>query len=162
MLVALEPKVLYELSVYEIYNIYSGNCIIYDLNSNGCWLKDVKKLNINIPSLYNVSYPEWDPAIVNAILGDNSNFINFVQIPLSLMSGFDVFVLVYNEATVMDSVNEIILKLIQKRYGYNYQVLTCKEDFNPNDRSAFSTPGILALDYDADRYGKLFLAQAAL
>ena len=47
-----------------------------------------------------------------------------------------------------DIMTESICKLIQQRYGYNYQLLNCKDDINYYDDSDFSIYGLSALDLD--------------
>ena len=63
-----------------------------------------------------------------------------------------MFVMVYNGISVFKILNDIIFKLVQKRYGYNYQIVNSCEDLNLNDTSSFTTPGILTLDQDIQRY----------
>ena len=109
------------------------------------------KIPIRIPQLLEMS-GDADHLVVEAILNDDNNFCSFIQIPLSLQRGYDVFVMVYNGISIFKILNDIIFKLIQKRYGYNFQIVTCCEDLNLNDTSSFTTPGILTLDKDVQRY----------
>lgn len=150
MLVMIEPKVLYEVLKSRIY-VDKGTTMYYDLNANGCWMQEAIKIPIRIPQLLEMS-GDGDYLIINSILNDDRNFCSFIQIPLSLQRGYDVFVMVYNGISVFKILNDIIFKLVQKRYGYNYQIVNSCEDLNLNDTSSFTTPGILTLDQDIQRY----------
>ena len=149
MLVMIEPKVLYDILSNDIY-IDKGKTTYFNLNANGCWMATAVKLDFFIPGLQNVN--DFDAYVVDMILSNEKNFINFIPIPYTLQQGYDVFAMVYNGFPILKSINEIIFKIIQKRYGYNYQIVNCKEDLNTEDNSSFTTPGILTLDQDIQRY----------
>lgn len=94
---------------------------------------------------------EFDVAFANYIFSNDNVFIEFMKIIFPLYMGNDVFLLVSRNENTYDIITESICKLIQQRYGYNYQLLNCKEDINYYDDSDFSIYGLSTLDLDKER-----------
>lgn len=94
---------------------------------------------------------EFDIAYANYIFSNDYAFMEFMKIIYPLYEGKDVFLLVSRNEDTYDIVTESLCKLIQQRYGYNYQLLNDKEDINYYDDSGFSIYGLQILDQDKER-----------
>lgn len=158
MLLVAEPK-----HIYSIMDFIQKNGVIININANVqgfyqlCLTPDLKMLGgINVFS------QEFDDWYVYQLLNNDSLFMNFITLVSHLRNGKDVILLMYNKSEVFDAMNESLLKLIQIRYGYNYQVLdeTCNIDYY--DQSCFSTPGIVQFDQDYQRYQSLLIKYGLL
>ena len=149
MLVATEPKVIYEL--YRKGYIDS-NSVIYNLNANTTQFNMIRLMP---PQGMNTASLEFDQYYINLILSDNNYFIQFMNIIIPLRDGKDVYILAYNEDTVFNPITETLMKFIQQRYGYDYQEVHYMEDINMMDLSSFTTPGIIQFDEDFNRYEQL-------
>lgn len=97
------------------------------------------------------TYQDFDNLFVNRLLWDDNCFYEFMRIMIPLYQGKDVFLLVYNEPEVFAPITECITKLIQQRYGYNYQEVYDVDDYDDNFGGQFTTPGILQFDQDMKR-----------
>ena len=104
----------------------------------------------SIPNMYNDD-KEFDIAYANYIFSNDSMFMEFMKIVYPLYIGSDVFLLVSRNEDTYDVMTESICKLIQQRYGYNYQLLNNKDDIDYYDDSNFSLIGIQTLDQDKER-----------
>lgn len=142
--------------VLSILNEYrSIPFVVLNLNSNSMQFPAV---NLYPSGLFDPNSPDFDAFYHNAILSNTYSFFEFMKIILPLEKGCNVALLIYEEPTVINSVTESLLKLIQLRYGYNYQWVNSIDDFNPYDRSDFTVNGVYALDLDIDRYVNLSVA----
>ena len=94
---------------------------------------------------------EFDIAYANYIFSNDNIFMEFMKIVYPLYCGQDVFLLVSRSENTHDIITESLCKLIQQRYGYNYQLLNNKDDIDYYDESGFSILGIQALDIDKER-----------
>lgn len=94
---------------------------------------------------------EFDIAYANYIFSNDNVFMEFMKIVYPLYCGQDVFLLVSRSENTHDIITESLCKLIQQRYGYNYQLLNNKDDIDYYDDSGFSMVGIQALDIDKER-----------
>ena len=94
---------------------------------------------------------EFDIAFSNYIFSNDSVFMEFMKIIFPLYMGNDVFLLVSRNENTHDIITESICKLIQQRYGYNYQLLNCVDDIDYYDDSDFSIYGLSTLDIDKER-----------
>lgn len=112
----------------------------------------------SIPTQYN-NDKEFDIAYSNYIFSNDSVFIEFMKIIYPLYIGQDVFLLVSRNENTYDLITESLCKLIQQRYGYNYQLLNNKEDINYYDDSNFSIYGLQTLDLDKERMSYLAISQ---
>lgn len=93
-----------------------------------------------------------DIAYGEMLLKDNILFVQMMKIIFNLYNGMNVFLIV-NRSEVLDTLTESLLKFIQQRYGYNYQLLESVDDINIYDDSSFSIQGLYNLDTtDKDRY----------
>ena len=104
----------------------------------------------SIPTMYN-NDKEFDLAYANYIFSNDYVFMEFMKIIYPLYLGMDVFLIVTRNEDTHDIVTESLCKLIQQRYGYNYQLLNIKEDIDYYDESNFSLTGIQTLDMDKER-----------
>lgn len=110
------------------------------------------------PTTYN-NDKEFDIAYANYIFSNDSVFMEFMKIIYPLYTGNDVFLLVSRNEDTHDIVTESLCKLIQQRYGYNYQLLNDKYDIDYYDDSNFSISGIQTLDMDKERMTYLAVQQ---
>lgn len=94
---------------------------------------------------------EFDLAYANYIFSNDYLFMELMKIIYPLYSGFDVFLLVSRNEDTYDVVTESLCKLIQQRYGYNYQLLNIADDIDYYDDSNFSLTGIQTFDIDKER-----------
>lgn len=94
---------------------------------------------------------EFDIAYANYIFSNDFVFMEFMKIVYPLYLGADVFLLVSRNENTYDIMTESLCKLIQQRYGYNYQLINIEDDIDYYDDSDFSLNGIQALDIDKER-----------
>lgn len=104
----------------------------------------------SIPTMYN-NDKEFDIAYANYIFSNDYTFMEFMKIVYSLYLGYDVFLLVSRNENTHDIITESLCKLIQQRYGYNYQLLNTNDDIDYYDDSGFSLIGIQTFDQDKER-----------
>lgn len=100
---------------------------------------------------------QFDIAYANYIFSDDSNFMEFMKIIYPLYTGQDVFLLVSRNENTHDIITESLCKLIQQRYGYNYQLLNHLSDIDYYDDSNFSLYGLQVLDMDKERMTNLMV-----
>ena len=112
----------------------------------------------SIPTMYN-NDKEFDLAYANYIFSNDYVFMEFMKIVYPLYLGMDVFLIVSRNEDTHDIVTESLCKLIQQRYGYNYQLLNTKDDIDYYDESNFSLTGIQTLDIDKERMTYLAVSQ---
>ena len=102
---------------------------------------------------------EFDIAYANYIFSNDNVFMEFMKIVYPLYDGCDVFLLVSRNENTHDIITESLCKLIQQRYGYNYQLLNFKDDIDYYDDSNFSIYGIQTFDADKERMTYLVVQQ---
>ena len=102
---------------------------------------------------------EFDIAYANYIFSNDWVFMEFMKIIYPLYMGSDVFLLVSRNENTHDIITESLCKLIQQRYGYNYQLLNERDDIDYYDDSGFNINGIQILDMDKERMSYLAVAQ---
>ena len=102
---------------------------------------------------------EFDIAYANYIFSNDNVFMELMKIVYPLYLGNDVFLLVSRNEDTHDIITESLCKLIQQRYGYNYQLLNDKDDIDYYDDSDFSFYGIQTLDMDKERMTYLAVQQ---
>jgi len=100
---------------------------------------------------------EFDLAYANYIFSNDLVFMELMKIIYPLYNGADIFLLVSRNENTYDIVTESLCKLIQQRYGYNYQLLNNKDDINYYDDSNFSLNGLAVLDMDKERMTNLIV-----
>lgn len=94
----------------------------------------------------------FDIAYAEYIFSSDEPFVELIKIMYPLYEGRDVYLLVSRGEDTYDIVTESLCKLIQQRYGYNYQILNSIDDLNIYDDSGFSVSGIQMMDADKERY----------
>ena len=104
----------------------------------------------SISTIYNDD-KQFDIDYANYIFCNDIVFMEFMKIVYPLYMGSDVFLLVSRNENTYDIITESLCKLIQQRYGYNYQLLNNKDDIDYYDDSNFSFNGIQILDQDKER-----------
>ena len=102
---------------------------------------------------------EFDIAYANYIFSNDNVFMEFMKIVYPLYCGQDVFLLVSRSENTHDIITESLCKLIQQRYGYNYQLLNNKDDIDYYDDSNFNIYGIQTFDMDKERMTYLAVQQ---
>lgn len=100
---------------------------------------------------------QFDIDYANYIFSNDAVFMEFMKIIYPLYSGNDVFLLVSRNENTHDIITESLCKLIQQRYGYNYQLLNSESDINYYDDSDFSFYGLQTLDLDKERMTNLLV-----
>lgn len=98
---------------------------------------------------------QFDIDYANYIFSNDSVFMEFMKIIYPLYMGQDVFLLVSRSENTHDIITESLCKLIQQRYGYNYQLLNNASDIDYYDDSDFSFYGLRTLDIDKERMTNL-------
>ena len=157
MLILLEPKTLRDLIAVN-NDIIDSNWVIYNINSN---TTDFHRIYL-MPNMgmINVSSPEFDNMYISTILSSDYYFCNFMEISIPLYRGRDVFLLIYDEDTVFNPITEVLVKLIQQRYGYRYIMASSYTDVLDainQGQTLFTTPGIINFDSDFNRYQELLV-----
>lgn len=125
--------------------------VIFNISSNAQW---AVRLDL-LPPTNAIDYAnskEFDLAYASYILNNDVYFMNFFSIISLLASGKTVILLVYREEQVFDAIIESLCKLIQQRYGYNYQFLDTVEDYDGYDDSNFNYYGVMNYNEDYKRY----------
>jgi hypothetical protein len=102
---------------------------------------------------------QFDIDYANYIFSNDFAFTEFMKIVYQLYMGLDVFLLVSRNENTHDIITESLCKLIQQRYGYNYQLLNNKDDIDYYDDSNFNIYGIQTFDIDKERYIHLLVKQ---
>lgn len=102
---------------------------------------------------------QFDIDYANYIFSNNYTFMEFMKIVYPLYTGADVFLLVSRNENTHDIITESLCKLIQQRYGYNYQLLNNKDDIDYYDESNFNIYGIQTFDMDKERMTYLAVEQ---
>lgn len=97
----------------------------------------------------------FDIAYAEYIFSNDDPFMEIMKIMYPLYEGNDVYLLVSRGEDTYDIVTESLCKLIQQRYGYNYQIINYMCDLNRYDDSGFSATGIQIFDKDKERYVKI-------
>lgn len=128
-----------------------GTFVVYNLSSN-LFDDKIEKLNLQYMPEMDYTQKDADIAFANTIFSVDAYFCELMKIILPLRDGLNVALLVYREEDFFDASTESLLKLIQQRYGYNYQLLNDVDDFNPWDQSNFDINGTFNLDQDSKRY----------
>lgn len=98
---------------------------------------------------------EFDIAYANYIFSNDYIFMEFMKIVYPLYAGRTVFLLVSRGEDTYDIVTESLCKLIQQRYGYNYQLINELDDIDYYDDSNFSINGLYNLDMDKERMTRI-------
>ena len=102
---------------------------------------------------------QFDIDYANYIFSNDLIFMEFMKIVYPLYIGADVFLLVSRNENTHDIITESLCKLIQQRYGYNYQLLNNKDDIDYYDDSNFNIYGIQTFDMDKERMTYLAVQQ---
>lgn len=153
MLIVTEPKYL-----YKNMEFLQKDTIIININANviGFYYLCITP-PLNSLGGINVFSQEFDDWYVQQLLTSDALFMNFMEIVSYLINGKDVILLVYRGSEVIDAMNEALVKLIQIRYGYNYQIVDSEDGINFSDQSTFTTYGIMQFDIDYKRYESLLI-----
>lgn len=125
--------------------------IIYNLSAN-IVNPAIPTLNLQYLKGLDFTNKDYDNIFANMVFENDSIFMEFMRLILPLRDGYNVAVLVYREEDLFDPFSETIAKLIQQRYGYNYQMINAIDDYNEWDDSNFDINGTFLLDRDSDRY----------
>lgn len=110
------------------------------------------KTNYNDDKQFDIDY-------ANYIFSNDLPFMELMKIVYQLYCGLDVFLLVSRNEDTYDIITESLCKLIQQRYGYNYQLLNTRDDIDYYDDSDFNIYGIQTFDMDKERYTYLIAQQ---
>lgn len=102
---------------------------------------------------------QFDIDYANYIFSNDYAFMEFMKIMFPLYMGQDVFLLVSRNENTHDIITESLCKLIQQRYGYNYQLINTKDDIDYYDDSNFNIYGIQTFDQDKERMTYLAVQQ---
>lgn len=147
MLIITEPKILYNISYNPV------NTVVLNLNANVTTFETLRLMPPYNWGVY-IDSPNFDQEYISLILSYNNYFMEFMKILIPLQRGMDVILLVYKDETVFDSIVECIVKLIQQRYGYQYNIIDSVTEYDTlnTETSTFTTPGIIQLDQDLNRY----------
>lgn len=130
--------------------------VILNMSSN-LVAKSIPSVNLIQFSGVDYSRDNIDAQITNAIFSNDMYFCELMKIVFPLFQGRDVALLVYREDDIFDPLTEIIGKIIQQRYGYNYQLINEPEDWQPFDQSSFDINGVFYLDQDIARYNSIMV-----
>lgn len=160
MLVLTTPNIFYQLQRTEMIFANKGNTVCYNLSAN-VTDPDFIPLNLMRPVRHFVQQygsatcSGFDASFISSILNDEVMFMEFMQIAISLYTAKDVFIMVYNEPEIFIPAAETLMKLIQQRYGYDYEELHSVEDFDPYHSGSFNTVGAVTFDMDMARLERI-------
>ena len=136
-----------------LVNLLSQNNDHYVVFNYSSMVQEVDQLDLlpyQIGLNISVIDPIFDYNYFEAIYNNNFYFLSFFKIPYYLFRGYNV-VIVVNRSEVMDLLAESLAKIVQQRFGYNYQILNDINDFNRYDESNFSIDGIANYELDLNR-----------
>lgn len=125
--------------------------VVYNLSAN-IVNQSIPTLNLQYLKGLDFTNKDYDNIFANMVFENDSIFIEFMKLILPLRDGYNVAILIYREENLFDPFSETIAKLIQQRYGYNYQMINTMDDYNEWDDSNFDINGTFLLDRDSDRY----------
>ena len=150
MLIVTEPKVVCDI-INGGSSKFAEENIIFNLNANN---KMGMPINIFPPQqlLPMINTDTFDSEYVSYIMTNDQVFVQFFLIPLMLYQGHNAVLVTYREPTVFDPIMEVIVKLIQQRYGYNYNLVSSYDDYISATESGFTPVGIQQFDEDFKRY----------
>lgn len=112
----------------------------------------------SIPTMYN-NERDFSLHYANFIFSNDAIFMELMKIVYPLYCGYNVFLIVSRSENTYDIVTESLCKLIQQRYGYNYQLINCIDDIDYYDESSFSLNGIQVFDIDKEKMTYLAVSQ---
>ena len=133
----------------------TGKFVIFNLSSLAEGYERVH-LVPSITTNYNDD-KQFDIDYANYIFYNDLVFMEFMKIIYPLYTGQDVFLLVSRNEDTYDIITESLCKLIQQRYGYNYQLINTRDDIDYYDDSNFNIYGIQTFDMDKERYTYLMV-----
>lgn len=152
MLIITEPKVLYAYANNMSKVKFEEQVVVYNISANA---NQFPSLQIMPPMelLSKVGKAEeFDMEYMNYLIMNDQIFVQFMNIVNALSFGKDVILLVYREESTFDPITEVVTKLIQQRYGYNYVILDDLGYLDSLQQSSFTTEGLLHYEQDAKRY----------
>lgn len=153
MLIATEPKYIYSNLIY-----LQKNSVIISINANVAgFFQLVLTPDLSNLGGLNPSSQEFDDWYLYQIINNDQLFMNFMYIVSQLRNGRDVILLMYRQSEAIDAMNEALLKFIQVRYGYNYQIVDDANSIDYYDQSTFTTEGIMQFDQDYQRYQAILI-----
>lgn len=162
MIILTEPK--YLMPALKNLGDFAllGKIKVFNLNANID--NSIERLDL-MPKMGMIDYtsPEFDSMYISTILNDDNYFMRFMYLMDFIKNNWTVFILIYNEDTIFNPIAEVLMKLIQQRYGYNYSVAESIEDVysillgDYDNEAMFTTPGIIAFDADFNRYQSLLI-----
>lgn len=132
-----------ELNDYKVYNLSS----LFE----GC-----QRLNLipsNLVEIDVMNDETFDSVYFNYIFSNDQIFINFMKIIDTLYLGYNVYILI-SKGESFDRVTEVIMKIIQERYGYKSYLLNEPDDYDKEaiyTQEEFSLNGISFLQQDRER-----------
>lgn len=130
--------------------------VVYNLSSNYV-NPSIPQLNLMRIARLDYTSRDVDNQFYNIIMTNDMYFCELMKIMIPLYQGKDVALMVYREEDFFDPYTETVGKVIQQRYGYNYQLINEYEDFNEFDTSSFNINGVFYLDQDIQRYNNIIL-----
>lgn len=157
MLILVEPKILNEAMISLGDMFLQGSYVVFNLNANIDNPMYQRLFLMPRFGMVDFSSPDFDTMYINTLITDDQYFMEIMRIVLYLKDAVNVFLLYFNNDTVFNPITEVICKLIQQRYGYNYTIADSVEDIynilsGISQDSTFTTPGVLQLDSDFYRY----------
>lgn len=164
MLIVLEPKVLNDVMIHVGDLFSQREYMVFNLNAN----VDYPGIKLDMmPKMGMIDYtsPEFDSAYISIILNNEYYFTQFMTLMYYINKNIPVFLLIYNEDNIFNPITEVLLKLIQQRYGYNYIMADnwetvygiLFEDYPSVEVPMFTTPGIINFDMDMERYRSIMI-----
>ena len=145
------------LMIGTIQNLQTtSNCIVYNFSSLN---EKYVRLNLFPPNnLGAMDEYDFDIKYAIYILGNDAIFFDMMRIVYSLYQGKDVFVLI-DDTEQFEMYNESLMKFIQQRYGYNFNLIQSFDDFINAEESRFSELGIINLAQDKERLSYMLEAE---
>ncbi len=139
---------------YEIYKLidYSGSLRPIHCFNFSSMVSGLDSLQLLPPPGTSFIYSEtFDLEYGNYILNNNFAFTEMMKVVTTLYNGTNVFLAIRENGSIDEALVESFAKLIQLKYGYNYQMLHSYEDINYDDDSDFSVFGLPELYNDINR-----------
>lgn len=145
MLIITSPNVYNEIAINMPTLIQ--NSIVFNLCATVEW---GEPLNLLPPNNFN---PDTvDMWVYDMMANNDAFFLEMFKVARPLSNGKNIFILVYKDEGVYDTLVEGICKVFQMRYGFIAQTPNSFEDLNILQEFGLSYQGSVNYDYDYARY----------
>jgi len=135
--------------------VYNQENVIYNLSS---YIEGFERVNILPPFGLDRYSREFDLAYEEYIRTNDSVFMEFMKIIMSLYNGYNVIILVDMNSPIFTSVTESLIILFEQKYDLIPNIVQELEDWDSVEEYSFSERGINNLLIEKERYSYIIEA----